>query len=129
MPRTPPRPPRPPDPADPVTPERVLRWLDLLRLGIGARDEMFVWELFGYREARAAPRAVLEEALALVRAPAGSLRAPLALLRFAWAVRHLDAAGEPMPGAAAPDSARAGDGGGAGEQLELAWPRARRRPA
>lgn len=128
MPRTPPRPPDP-EPHAAVTPRRVLHWLDLLRRGVVARDEMFVWELFGYREARAAPRAVLEEALVLARAPAGSLRAPLALLRFAWVVQRLDEAGEPLPGEATPpevDSAAAAE---AAAQLELPWTRARRRPA
>ena len=128
----PPTPPRPPDAVDAITPRRVLLWLDLLRRGIGARDEMFVWELFGYREARLAPRAVLEEALALARAPAGSLRAPIALLRFAWMVQRLDAAGEPMPGISAGGAgydADPPDAAGPAAQLELAWPRARRRPA
>ena len=132
----PPTPPRPVPTDDAVAPRRVLAWLDLLRHGIAARDEMFVWELFGYREARLAPRALLEEALALARAPRASVRAPVELLRFAWVVERLAEAGEPMPGRVpALDEPPAPDAGTPDAQLELAWPgraaraRDRRRPA
>lgn len=122
----PPIPDHPHADADPVAPRRVLAWVELLRGALVARDELLVLELFGRREARLAPRDVLEEALALARAPAGSLRAPLALLRFAWMVQRLDAAGEPLPGTARP-AAGYGDAGAdaaaPAAQLELAWPR------
>lgn len=118
---------------DPLTPSRVLAWLDLLRSGVAARDEVFVWELLGYRASRAVPREVLEEALALVRAPFGSFRAPMVLLRFAYVMQRLAEAGEPLPGTGEPrDRPSAGGGQGAeandddpeatSPQLELTWP-------
>ena len=135
----PPASPRPHASEDAVTPWRMLAWLDLLRDGVAARDQMRIWELLGHREARLAPRALLEEALALARAPAASVRAPVELLRYAWVVERLAEAGEAMPGLApsvdADEEPAASHGSPSVVQLEFAWPRRagaardRRRPA
>ena len=109
----PPTPPRLSPRVDACDPRRVLAWLDHLRSAVVRRDEAAVRDLLARREARA-----------LARAPAGSLRAPLALLRFAWVAQRLDAAGERMPGTA---PAAAGYHVQApAAQLALAWPRDRR---
>ena len=101
-----------------VSPAAVLEWLEAARRAIGRRDAGAVARLLARREAGSVPRQVREEALAMAAAAPRSLRAPVALLRFAHQVRQLADAGEPMPGAGRP--ARRG-AGALPAQLELPW--------
>ena len=105
--------------AEPVSPVQLLDWLDELRRAVRARDPGTVQRLLDCREANWAPRDVREEALGMAGLPTASLRAPLALLRFAHQLQQLVRAGEPMPGVGRP----AGDARLAGPepQLELVW--------
>lgn len=110
-----------------MSPAAVLEWLEAVRRAIVRRDAGAVGRLLARREAGAVPRQLREEALALAAASPRSLRAPVALLRFAHQVRQLADAGEPMPGAL-PRQARR-DGEALPPQLELLWPgRAERGP-
>ena len=110
-----------------VSPAAVLEWLEAVRRAIVRRDVGAVARLLARREAGATPRELREEALALAAASSRSLRAPVALLRFAHQVRQLADAGEPMPGAGPRRARRRGEAVPA--QLELPWPgRAERGP-
>ena len=74
----------------------LLDYLDRLWEAVKARDAQTVEAMFAERLAAQLPRDVMEESLAIARAPAGSLRAPVRLLRFYHiSVRLLADAGRP----------------------------------
>ena len=67
----------------------MLAYLDSLCAALLARDAEEIRRLLRHPLARALPRAVREEALAMARAGKRSLRAPLQTLRFYHQTAHL----------------------------------------
>ena len=67
----------------------MLAYLDSLCTALLARDAEEIRRLLRHPLARALPRAVREEALAVARSEARSLRAPIQTLRFYHQTAHL----------------------------------------
>lgn len=87
----------------------MLAYLDSLCTALLARDAEEIRRLLRHPLARALPRAVREEALAVARSESRGMRAPIQALRFYHQTAHLlgvqhDPAHQPVPVRRAADS-------------------------